>query len=298
MLITRATRSWGRLLLLPWALAVLVGVYALSIALAAVLPPHPPAGESPDGSTSVAMVSIDGVELSGWYLPSRNGAAVVVRHGARSDASTTIAQARILHDAGFGVLATDARGHGSSEGQGMDLGWFGDADTRAAIDYLAQRDDVDPSRIGVVGLSMGGEEAIGAAAADPRICAVVAEGATGRTAADKRWLANEYGFAGVVQNGLDAVTYALIGMLTTAEPPPTLAESIERAEDASFLLVAAGAVADERLVAERLSAIAPDRVAVWVAADAEHVGAAHSSPREWEERVAGFLDSALVGCAH
>ena len=46
---------------------------------------------------------------------------------------------------------------------------------------------------------MGGEEAIGAAATDDRIRAVVAEGATGRTAADKAWLSEEYGLAGVVQ---------------------------------------------------------------------------------------------------
>src|SRR3546814_12493373 len=91
----------------------------------------------------------------------------------------------------------------------MEFGWYGEQDIRAAVDLLTARDDVDPDRIGVVGLSMGGEEAIGAAGDDARIRAVVAEGATGRTAEDKAWLAEEYGVAGVIQGFLDALTYGL-----------------------------------------------------------------------------------------
>jgi len=66
----------------------------------------------------------------------------------------------------------------------MDFGWYGEADVSAGVSYLAGRSDVDEGRIAVVGLSMGGEEAIGAAAAR-RIRAVVAEGATNRAFADR-----------------------------------------------------------------------------------------------------------------
>jgi fermentation-respiration switch protein FrsA (DUF1100 family) len=41
------------------------------------------------------------------------------------------------------------------------------------VDYLDTRDDVDPKRIGVMGVSMGGIETYLAAAADPRIAVVV-----------------------------------------------------------------------------------------------------------------------------
>ena len=64
-------------------------------------------------------------------------------------------------------------------------------------------------RIAVLGLSMGGEEAIGAAGADGRIAAVVAEGATGRTDADKAWFADLYGFRGRIQLGLEWLQYTL-----------------------------------------------------------------------------------------
>ena len=110
----------------------------------------------------VTFTSADGVRLSAWYVPSRNGAAVVLRHGATSTRSDALDEAVVLAGHGYGVLATDARGHGDSGGAAMDWGWYGDLDTAAAVTYLSQRPEVDADRIGVVGLSMGGEEALGA----------------------------------------------------------------------------------------------------------------------------------------
>jgi pimeloyl-ACP methyl ester carboxylesterase len=295
--IVRATRGWGRLVIVPWFVVLLVLTYALSIALAAVFPPRPSLdAATPDGAEVVGMVAEDGVALEGWYFPSRNGAAVVLRHGAGSTRADALRHAQVLAAEGYGVLVTDARGHGGSSGQGMELGWYGELDTAAAVDVLAARPDVEPSRIAVVGLSMGGEEAIGAAGADPRIRAVVAEGATGRTAADKRWLAEEYGAAGVVQGLLDGVTYGLIDALTPLKPPPSLTESVA-ASSTPVLLVAAGEVADEGLVAERLRAAAPDRVQVWVVPESAHIAGLRTAPEEWRERVVGFLDGALRGGA-
>jgi pimeloyl-ACP methyl ester carboxylesterase len=296
----RMTGGWTRLWLVPWALVVLVGVYGLSIALGAVYPPHPATDiAAPSGTLRVNMTASGGVRLSGWYLPSRNGAAVVLRHGAGSTAADTVAHARVLHDAGYGVLATDARGHGHSGGQGMDLGWYGESDIRAAVDALAERPEIDPDRIGVVGLSMGGEEAIGAARADGRIRAVVAEGATGRTAADKYWLVDEYGMEGAAQVMLDAVAYGLVDMLTAAAPPPTLEESVRLSSSTPMLLIAGGEMPDEQLVAARLAAVDPARVDVWVVPDAAHVGALSTAPVPWRTHVIAFLDDALIGsCPH
>jgi dienelactone hydrolase len=293
-LLVRVTRGWTRLILIPWTVVVLVGVYSLSIALAAVYPPHPVSNDAPPaGAIRIDMRADDGVHLSGWYLPSRNRAAVVLRHGAGSTAADVMAHAQVLSDAGYGVLVTDARGHGASSGQGMDLGWYGDADIRAAVDALTARPDVDPRRIGIVGLSMGGEEAIGAAGVDRRIRAVVAEGATGRTAGDKAWLADEYGVLGVVQGMLDAVTYGLIDVLTAAGPPPTLEASLRRSQTTPVLLVAAGDSTDERSVASRLATVDPTRVQVWVVLDAGHVQGLNTAPSDWRDRVVGFLDASL-----
>ena len=70
----------------------------------------------------------------------------------------------------------------------MDFGWFGDQDLAGAVSWLCSCPGVDRRRIAAVGLSMGAEQALGAAATDSRIAAVVAEGATGRAAGDDDWL--------------------------------------------------------------------------------------------------------------
>jgi len=70
----------------------------------------------------VGFTTSDGLRLHGWYIPSRNGAAVVDFPGRLG----TQAHARMLARHGYGVLLFDRRGEGSSEGAGNMLGWGGD----------------------------------------------------------------------------------------------------------------------------------------------------------------------------
>jgi uncharacterized protein len=285
---------------------VAVPVMVVSLALVAwvVAPPvvatnlpAMPAGRATPADRGVAYEDVtlrtaDGLTLAGWYVPSGNGAAVVLRHGAGSTKDDTLDHLVVLAGSGFGVLATDARGHGGSEGRAMDFGWYGDADIRAAVDLLATRPEVDPGRIGVVGLSMGGEEAIGAAAADSRIAAVVAEGATGRTAADKAWLSEAYGVRGTLQRGIEWVQSALTDLLTSASMPTPLPEAIVAASPTPVLLVA-GDLPDEVRAGTWLRSQSPDRVTLWVVPGAGHTGGLETAPDAWRETVVGFLSSAL-----
>lgn len=243
----------------------------------------------------VSFRAADGVTLSGWYVPSSNGAALVVRHGSGSTRSATLPQAVVLARHGYGVLLVDARGHGRSDGRAMDFGWFGDADVSAAITFLVTLPDVDPGRIGVLGISMGGEEAIGAAAADSRIRAVVAEGATGRTAADDGWLSDAYGARGTVQEGIGWLRSGLADLLTSAHPPIRLIDAVRGATSTSFLLIAAGKIDDEQLVADRLAGNGMGNVSVWVVPGAGHGQGLRVDPVGWEARVTAFLGEHLVG---
>ena len=68
------------------------------------------------GARDVSFPASDGVRLAGWYVPGRNGAAVILLHGSHGTRSDTLAHLRMLHAAGYGVLAFDARGHGQSRG--------------------------------------------------------------------------------------------------------------------------------------------------------------------------------------
>jgi pimeloyl-ACP methyl ester carboxylesterase len=298
VLLLRTLPSWWRLALLPWLLLLAVGTYSLSIALAVTHVSPTPVPDPPlmlSAGAEVAMTAGDGSTLHGWYLPGTNSAAVVVRHGAGSQRFGAAAQAAVLARHGYGVLLVDARGHGRSGGKAMDFGWHGEADTAAAVDLLARQPGVNAARIGVLGLSMGAEEAIGAAGRDRRIRAVVAEGATGRTAADKAWLSDQYGFAGLVQEQLDRITYGFVELFSEPAAPASLQESVAAAAPTPMLLIAASEVPDEATVARRLAAAAPDSVAVWIADGAGHTAALATDPIRWRQRVVSFFDAALLG---
>jgi pimeloyl-ACP methyl ester carboxylesterase len=241
----------------------------------------------------VELTAADGVELAGWYLPGTNGAGVVVAHGAGSSRSDVLEQAAVIAASGYSVLLVDARGHGDSSGTAMDFGWYGDLDVTAGTAFLASRPEVDPDRIGVVGFSMGGEEAIGAAATDPRIRAVIAEGATARQAADKAWLSDVYGWRGWLQEQIERLQFAVTDFLTEASPPTPLRSAVMHASGTRFLLITAGNVDDEGSAASYLQDAAPDRVTVWTVEEAGHTGGYETQPATWEQRVIGFLDESL-----
>jgi uncharacterized protein len=240
----------------------------------------------------VEFQTTDGVTLSGWYVPSTDGAAVVLMHGAGSTRSGVLDQAEVLADHGFGVLLFDARGHGRSEGRAMDFGWYGDADASAAVSFLQRQPDVDDERIAAMGMSMGGEQAIGAAAADPRIRAVVAEGATNRVAGDKAWLSEVFGWRGAVQERVDWLTYGITDVLTDADQPITLRDAAAVARR-PMLLIAGAAVENEPYAGRYIESGSPATIQLWVAPETGHTAALDTHPDEWERRVTTFLAAAL-----
>ena len=291
---------WPSRVLLVTATVALLGVAVLTVgqAVAATVVARHPVGADPSrvglAHADVRARTADGVDLSGWYVPSTNGAAVVLLHGSGSTRSDVLAQAKVLNRRGYGVLLLDARGHGSSAGRAMDFGWYGDLDVRAAVDVLSAQAGVDPGRIAAVGISMGGEEAIGAMAADDRIRAVVAEGATHRIAADRAWLSDEYGLRGRLQRALDELTYGIADLMTPANPPTALREAVAAAAPRRLLLITADERPDEGDAAAFIAAVSPGTVEVWVAPGG-HGGALAAAPAEWAERVGAFLESALAG---
>jgi uncharacterized protein len=121
----------------------------------------------------VSFETSDGLTLKGWYVPSRNGAAVIAFPGRKGPQAHT----RMLARHGYGVLLFDRRGEGASDGDPSSWGWGGERDIKAAIAFLRHRADVDPGRIGGLGLSVGGELMLQTAAETEDLKAVVSEGA-------------------------------------------------------------------------------------------------------------------------
>ena len=295
----RAVPGWRRLLALPVVLVVGYALYfPLGIAMYATNPPraiarvdHP---RRPSASLSRCHVRLCGRRNPFRVVhPLQNRAAVVLLPGSGSTRSSVLEHAVVLARHGFGVLLFDPRGHGGSGGQAMDFGWYGEQDVPAAVTFLQQQPDIDPARIGAVGLSMGGEQAIGALAVDPRIRAVVAEGATHWVLADKAWLPAIYGFRGRIQLAVDAVTYGLADLLTDADPPISLGDAVAAAAARPVLLIAGGDALDEVPADTTIQARSPDTVQLWVIPDAGHTAGLSVVPTEWEHRVTTFLATAL-----
>jgi pimeloyl-ACP methyl ester carboxylesterase len=231
------------------------------------------------------------VRLSAWYIPPRNGAAVVLLPGAGSTRSAVLGQAAVLARHGYGALLVDTRGHGRSGGHAMDFGWWGDRDLAAAVSFLDRQPGVQAGKIAVLGESMGGEQALAAAGSDPRIRAVVAEGVEGQQFADRGWRPHDV--TGVIDRGMEWVQYTAAGLLSGAPRPMSIPDAIRAASGRPMLIIAAGSVADEPVAARWFRAASPATVQVWVVPHAGHTQGLATAPRAWEAHVTGFLDAAL-----
>jgi fermentation-respiration switch protein FrsA (DUF1100 family) len=290
----RRTHGWRRWTAVPIAFVILQFV-AVPLFGAVVITNVPPDEVGPTtpadlGLTfeEVAVPAADGVLLAGWYVRSSTGAALVVLAGSGSTRSGALAHAVVLARHGYGTLILDNRGHGRSEGVAMDTGWFGSADIGGAVAFLAQRPDVDPEKIAVVGLSMGGEEAIGAAGEVNGIRAVVAEGATARSDADH--LDTGSGVTGAIERITSWEQFRVADLLTDASQPVALVDAARSSHTPMLLIAGRGEVDANR----RFRDAAPDRIELWELPDTPHVGALAERPQEWEQRVVTFLDRSLV----
>jgi uncharacterized protein len=294
----RAIPGWWRLLAVPAAIALLWFVlFPLAIAgIAANRAPAPLGSATPAtyglAYQNVGVHTTDGVRLSGWYIPPRNGAALVVLPGSGSNRTAVLGQAAVLARHGYGVLLTDPRGQGLSGGHAMDFGWWGDQDIAAAVSFLGRQPGVQAGKIAVLGESMGGEQALAAAGADPRIRAVVAEGATGQQLADRGWLPQ--GIDGVLQRGMEWVQYTAAGLLSGAPRPMSIPDSLRAAAPRPALIIAGAAMPDEPIAAHWFQAHSPATVRVWVVPHAGHTQGLATAPQQWETHVISFLNATLT----
>src|SRR5438552_858722 len=108
----------------------------------------------------VEFNGLDGLKLEGWFVPGPDpGGApwpvVLLVYGYGGYKEQMVSYAGILRSGGFATMMFDMPGSGRRRGQPVTLGFRERWDLIAAARYLRSRPDVDPDRIGVLGVSMG-----------------------------------------------------------------------------------------------------------------------------------------------
>jgi uncharacterized protein len=234
----------------------------------------------------VVLHTSDGLKLTGWYVPSRNHAAVIVFPGRKG----TMSRARMLARHGYGVLIYDRRGEGQSQGDPDGWGWSFNKDIRAGLEFLKRRHDVDPQRIAGIGLSVGGEMMLQTASETTDLAAVVAEGAGARTAGE------EIDDASGVDKVLAALSYGtrdLTNIVTQGHAPPTnLQRLVPKIAPRPVFFIHAGAD-DVGQLGPVYYRLAGQPKQIWEAKGG-HTQAFAKEPHEYERRVVDFLDRALL----
>ncbi len=116
--------------------------------------------------------------LYGWWIPGNNAApTIILIHGWGRNAGRMMPYIRNLHEKGFNLIAFDSRNHGSSDKDSFSTMLKFAEDIRSVIDHGFEKGFIHDSRIGLIGLSIGGAASIYAAAHDERIRAVITVGA-------------------------------------------------------------------------------------------------------------------------
>jgi esterase/lipase len=234
----------------------------------------------------VTFTTADGLELEGWHVPSENGAAVISFPGRKGPQDP----ARLLAEHGYGVLLFDRRGEGESEGDPNAWGWGGYRDVDAAVEFLRGR-GVDPERIGGIGQSVGGEMMLEAAARSDGLQAVVSEGAGVRSVRE----ATDLPDSGPLQELGFALQTVGVALFSNEPVPEDLADLVGRIAPRPILLIQAqDGQGGEELNADYFEAAGQPKE-LWVVAEGGHVGSQDAEAEEFERRVVGFFDEALLG---
>ena len=282
-------RRWAIRVLVPPAflLAAAFVFMPVGMAIVDIHSLHRSIGSPPDAAyKTVSFTASDDVDLEGWYRPSQNGASVLMISGGGGNRRSTLRHAKMLVRHGYGVLLYDPRGSGNSEGTVNSYGWGWEKDAAAALDFLAERDDVEPGRVGVLGLSTGADIAIDIAARRDDVKAVVADGSAA------------IGYEDIKAYTDDSLTrvpmWVLFKTLEVIQgrsgPEKSLAEQIARSH-APHLLVSAGK--PEKEWGELYDKAGAARSQLWHLPEASHTAALKQYPEAYEQRVISFLDTNL-----
>ncbi|HVB65358.1 MAG TPA: alpha/beta hydrolase [Nitrolancea sp.] len=241
----------------------------------------------------VTLPTSDGISLAGRFFPGTSRATIILSHGYGDNQDQMIAWADFLNRAGISVFTYDMRGRGQSGGAAVTLGAREQTDLVSVVDYLVTRSDVDPDKIGALGVSLGGSVTILAAAQDTRIKAVVND--SGFSDASNVVSTSFQKFVNIPAFPFAPVTVRIAEWRTGADMNDVRPVAVIGKISPRPIFIIHG-LADTLVPpsnSERNLAAAGEPKSDWWVPGAEHVRSMEIAPAEYDRRVVQFFTQSL-----
>ncbi|MBZ0297530.1 MAG: prolyl oligopeptidase family serine peptidase [Anaerolineae bacterium] len=225
-------------------------------------------------------------EVHGEFLPGTNGVTLIIPPTGGSDAGYWRREYTVLNDDGYALFNYESR---RCLDLPISLGYSEVDEVGDALAYLASREDVDATRIGIYGFSTSGATSIMAGARYPQLAAVIASGgyhdfpAYNKDQSADAWFAPLYLFG--MHRGYRMVTGLEMDVLS----PISVIDQIAPRP----LLLIYGTQEPSRYGARLQLAAAGEHAELWEVPAASHGGYYASAPEAYEQRVITFLDHAF-----
>jgi uncharacterized protein len=237
----------------------------------------------------------NGTPMAAWYVPSTNGATIILLHGYGGTRADMLWHADKLVKAGYGVLLYDERASGESGGDRRSYGWEDGPDVGGAIRYIKARNGAKPARIGIGGCSMGAQIALQGAILYPEIAAVWADGTANIRAVDNPPPQN--GIEGAVQVSNYLIDFLYELRLGISAPPPMI-DQIHLIAPRPVMLVGGGTdmglFGTEADRVKHFAAFAGPNTQTWIIAEVVHCDGPLKQPQEYARRIVQFFDAAFA----
>ncbi len=236
----------------------------------------------------ISFETEDNYRLNGWFIPSSNGALVIIAHGYDGNRGDCLEQASVLVKEGYGVLLFDLLAHGQSEGNILSLNG---RDVLAAVGFLKQNQESQSLAIGVWGFSLGAMSEIQAAAQMTSIQGIVADGPFPVVSIDD--MPKPETLEDWFWKPFDLVEYKawdLQGVRGAMNMPEALAHIAPR----PILLISGTQNRGEARMMRAYYSYAGQKVSLWEVSEAGHIGSWSARKLEYEARVVAFFKKVLL----
>ncbi len=233
---------------------------------------------------SVNLITDDGIRLSAWYTPPKNGVVILLAHGYGDNRPEWVYEMLAKKD--YGVLAWDARAHGESDGKISTIGYLEVLDVKAALDFALAQPGVQ--HVGAWGGSMGGATLIRATAQFPQIEALFVDSSFDSLDDEFNFLVpypiiNPLAkFIAKTETGINLNQVSPLDDISKISPRPV------------YIVHSMADIVAPPDSGEKLFNAAKEPRFLWLAKNAPHLAIYLDNPRRYQRRLVGFFDEWLL----